>query len=284
MQAALITAYKDVEYLKWLIGYLSGFMKVFVHIDKKSNIRTEDISGLRCQVLKKYRIGWGGYEHVLAVVALMRLAAEDPEVDYCHVISGQDLPVRSADWFCRELNVDRDYMTCWSPDDQRFPRDWIRYYFPTTFFGIDRKTRFGAFVHGHLLSWQRRLRIHRSGLGEYKTVYKGLVYVSLRLSSMRQVLRCFDASWRFRMALRWCSIPEEFFFQTILMNSPLAAGIVRNDLRYSDWTFRNGSSPAYLDASDSTAIRAGDFMFARKVDSRVSVPLIERIKRERLGV
>lgn len=61
MQAIVITAYKSLKSLQNLVEFFSMKMKVFVHIDLKSNISI-DILKRRFEntyFLKKYEVEWG---------------------------------------------------------------------------------------------------------------------------------------------------------------------------------------------------------------------------------
>ena len=76
-----------------------------------------------------------------------------------------------------------------------------------------------------------------------------------------------------------CYLPEELFFQTLFMNSKdWKDRIIKDNLRYTDWHKRNGSIPAVLDMSDYDKIAASTCCFARKVDSKISWDLIERLQ------
>lgn len=76
-------------------------------------------------------------------------------------------------------------------------------------------------------------------------------------------------------------IPEEFFFQTIIMNSPYKENVVEKNLRYTDWSGKNGSRPSFLDETDyEKIIKSGDF-FARKIDSNISDKLLKKIERSK---
>jgi hypothetical protein len=58
---------------------------------------------------------------------------------------------------------------------------------------------------------------------------------------------------------------------------------VNDDLRYTDWRYRNGGIPAYLDESDLSAILGSGALFARKVSSDISGRLLDGIDSARFG-
>jgi hypothetical protein len=77
--------------------------------------------------------------------------------------------------------------------------------------------------------------------------------------------------------LRFTFCADEIYFQTILMNSPLKNKVINNNLRFIDWTKRNGSFPANLDESDFQMLVESDKIFARKFDFPVSEKLKLRL-------
>lgn len=94
MQAVLITAYKDAKQLDELLKTLYGKFKVYLYIDAKSEKLEElEIKNRYPQVrtVKKFQINWGGVNHLKAILELLAMAAEDAEVAYIHIISGQNL-------------------------------------------------------------------------------------------------------------------------------------------------------------------------------------------------
>lgn len=60
-------------------------------------------------------------------------------------------------------------------------------------------------------------------------------------------------------------IPDEMFFQTIIMNSPFAKSVVNDNLRYIDWT-RGTEYPRILTKDDWNRIVKSKKIFARKFD------------------
>jgi len=81
----------------------------------------------------------------------------------------------------------------------------------------------------------------------------------------------------FHVGLRFSEVPEEVFFQTILMHSNFRDDVVKDNLRFTLWQVKNGSFPGILDESDYESIRNSNAVFARKIDSAFSLKLIERI-------
>ena len=70
--------------------------------------------------------------------------------------------------------------------------------------------------------------------------------------------------------------PEEVFFQTVLLNSPLAARVVPDNCRYVDWR-ENGPHPAVLTSEDLPALESSSALFARKFDPTRDAAVLDRI-------
>jgi Core-2/I-Branching enzyme len=75
---------------------------------------------------------------------------------------------------------------------------------------------------------------------------------------------------------RWSSSPDETFFQTVLLNSPLAATLVNDDLRYTDWSL-GGPSPKVLTIHDLERMLRSSALFARKFDPRIDTAVIDAL-------
>lgn len=76
MQALIITAYKNKALLEKNIQLFSKYFKCFVHIDKKSDLNNADYirrlnSIENTVVISKYKINWGSYLHMMAILDLL---------------------------------------------------------------------------------------------------------------------------------------------------------------------------------------------------------------------
>jgi hypothetical protein len=76
-------------------------------------------------------------------------------------------------------------------------------------------------------------------------------------------------------------IPDELFFQTVLMNSAHAESIVDDNLRYIDWAAHPG--PKILREEDLPRLLVSDKLFARKFDATVDADVLDRLDEHLLG-
>jgi len=282
MQAFLITAYKDYDQLYELASYLGENHKVFVHVDKSSTeITQENVRELNrignCTVISVYEICWGSFTHVEAIMALMDLALADEQVSYMHLITAQDLPVLSLDEierrFDKETHIYMDYI----PPQEFTPAVKVRYRYYNWFVNKNVKSKWLWTLQYLTVLLQKLLFIRRKGIGSFTSIYKGLVYISMPRDAAAYVMEYCKEDPGYLKSLRLCQVPEEFFFQTLFMNSYFKERIIKKGLRYMNWEKGDGSSPAFLDESDYEAIVKGDYIFARKFDSVISKGLKEKI-------
>lgn len=173
-------------------------------------------------------------------------------------------------------NSDAIYMTCTpvqnSPDEiKRRLENWI------PFSNTDSRKRVVRCVNDLFYSCQKRMNLLRSKLGSFEKVYKGMVWCSFPIKTGRYIIEYNESHGEFIRQLMHTLVPEEFFFQTIVMNSPFQVDVIFRNLRYTDWSGKNGSRPSFLDETDYAAImQSGDF-FARKIDLQISNKLLNEI-------
>jgi len=82
---------------------------------------------------------------------------------------------------------------------------------------------------------------------------------------------------------KYVDVPDEIFFQTIILNSPLERMAVNDNLRYLEWNDPDSGSPAVLRKSDFGKLLSSPKLFARKFDVHVDADVLDLIDREILG-
>ena len=279
-QVLCITAYKEFNYLKRLCGFASkeGFI-VYVHVDLRKSDRKilQELNSLKnVTAFSKYKIPWGGVTHVHAVIEMMHMAlSEHSDIAYLHVVTGQDICTKRISEFNRFFigSSKYNYMSCSDGNNNLF-----RY---QTFYRNDilnYKSGIGNFFTKAFHVMQKAAGINRKTPFGWK-IYKGMLYVSITADFAKYVLD-FVASKdgkTFMNWLKWCFVPEEFFFQTILMNSTFNNTLVNNNYRFALWEYKNGSQPGVLDVTDYNEIKQADVFFARKISENCSNTLIDLI-------
>ena len=75
---------------------------------------------------------------------------------------------------------------------------------------------------------------------------------------------------------------DEFFFQSILLNSELKSNCINDNLRYIDWSESECSSPKTFGISDYDMIKNNDNnnLFARKFDENIDNDIIDKLYKD----
>ncbi|MGN6555650.1 MAG: beta-1,6-N-acetylglucosaminyltransferase, partial [Verrucomicrobiota bacterium] len=76
---------------------------------------------------------------------------------------------------------------------------------------------------------------------------------------------------------RWAHIPDENFFQTLLMNSELEPSICPRTLTYVDW---RPPFPGILTIEDLPRLHESDCLMARKFDSTVDAEIMNQLDQD----
>ena len=92
-----------------------------------------------------------------------------------------------------------------------------------------------------------------------------------------------DSNQEFINFFKHVHIPDEIFFQTILLNSPYKHQIINSHLRCIDWT-RGREMPAILNINDFQNIVDSHSLFARKFDATKDAKILDTIDRHILDV
>lgn len=153
-----------------------------------------------------------------------------------------------------------------------------KYYYFLDLLNAKNKLIIKLKIHTILTKIQKIIKIDRKSIGEFpiNKLYKGMIWVSLQRDAMEYVNEYIKQNKKFMRDLKYTYIPEEFFFQTILMNSKFSKTIVKNNLRYIEWNARNNIRPAILNESDYQRIVESDKIFMRKI-GKESQELVKKI-------
>lgn len=239
----------------------------YIHIDAKSRMKESDLHLYSSvKVIKKYNVNWGGTNHLKAFIDLMRLAFEMADYDFFHLITGQDIIVAPKSEF--SLKQGFNYMSygkaseLWTPSivDNRY--NYYRFLDLFDFWNSKMRR-----IEHMLFMCQKFFRIRRGSLGIQ--MWGGSTYCSLARDSVDYVL---NNGMRLLRRLANTYIPEELFFQTLLLNSPYKNKIINDNKRMIVWP-----GPKTLSIEDFGEMTSGKYLFARKIDIVKSHELLKRV-------
>ncbi len=273
-QAFLITAYNHFEHLDRLIDFLDDpDVWFYVYVDAKVDV-PDSLKSVKTanptKILHSRRVEWGDQSQIITELELFAEAYENDEIEWFHLISGTDFPLRSAKEILRfyEEATDVDCFMETEPIPAHFA-DRVEIYH----FGVRRPSELGGFI-SNIHSKFRALQI-RMGIKRKAPVKSGFMYgsnwVDLRRNAVKTLLEDRDMILR---STKYTQIANEIYKQTFLHGRGLR--IVNDNLRYIDWSACQ-PSPKSLGADDYDVVMKSGKLFARKFDAEDSPLLRDKI-------
>jgi hypothetical protein len=281
--AYIISAYRNPEQLVRLILRLdAAATTILVHVDKKTDDRVFDQIVRHTKhlpnvvFLKRYTCYWGGFGHVQATLeGLREIFKRNIPFDYVILLTGQDYPIKSNEQIRVFLQQN---------DGQSFIEHFP---LPSDHWeggGLQRVEKW------HWRLGNRRLVFPKNGRFPIRRKFPnqlqpfgGSSYWCLTRECVRYIYDFINHNNRFVKFFRLADVPDEIFFQTIVMNSPYAGTVVNDNLRYIEWNDPSSGSPAILRRDDFPKIAHAPQFFARKFDMFVDNEVLDLIDQE-LGV
>ena len=278
--AYIISVYKYPEQLVRLVSRLNhSDASFFVHVDKKAadSVYQKAVESSRhlpnVHFLKRYRCYWGGFGHVQATMeGLDEIFRRDIPFDYAILLTGQDYPIKTNEQIL-------DFL-------KRNKGNSFMHHFPLPTDQWD-DTGLARVENWHLRWFGRHLVFPGDLSPSLKRTfpkdlqpYGGSSYWCLSKECIEYVHRFIHHNRPFVNFFKYVDVPDEIFFQTILMNSPLAGSVMNDDLRYVEWKDPDSGSPAVLRVEDFERIIRSPKFFARKFDALVDAEVLDRIDRE----
>lgn len=263
--AFIITAYKDFGFLKKTVEIYLQEADCYIHVDKKADIPKDFLEWANrtngVYVYSKYKINWGSYKHISAILYLMKEALGKGTYSYFHVISANSFinrPMQDVVRFFEESNNKNflETVDLEEDDKEKILEPWYIYYHFLHIY--DKRTDFGNNFDWYFCKVQKRLGIRRKTT--YK--YKGLVYCHLTKATVEYVLEYVKKNPKYLGNLKLCNIGEEFFFQNILMYSKFKDSVCSNHLFYTKWN--EGGVAQFLTEEDYEEIMKEKYLFVRK--------------------
>jgi hypothetical protein len=288
-KAYIVLAHNNPGQLQRLLQRLAdGNSWFFLHIDAKQPIGPfmglANVFGERLAFVKRENGKWGGLGIVKATLnGLEQVCAHPVAFDYIHLMSGADYPLVSnatADAFF-EAHKGKSFV-------EHFP-------FPVAKWQYGGMTRllwynFVRMQHYNRYKWYPLMLVNkfirlfpflRRRFPAYLKPYGGSQWWSITVPVARYILRFVKDHPDYLRFHRHTLLPDETFFQTILLNSQeewLQQSLVNNNLRYIVWE-KPGviHFPLLLTMDDFPGIAASGKFWARKFDLNRDSEVFDRL-------
>lgn len=285
--AYLIIAHHQFELLELLCRCLDHPLHdIYIHLDAK--VKSFDYDGLQGKMQysdvhflsERVNVSWGGYSQIQSELALFR-AATPGEYEYYHIVSGIDLPLRTAqeiyDFFHERRGQEFIHYSSVAYCGSGGALDRVKYYHLLQE-KVGHSSGVLKFLERCIVRLQKIAGIDR--LANVEEVIKcGANWVSISHDLAMHILK--REQW-IKKVFRWSGCADEVFVQTIAWNSPFReklyyandTGDYHSCMRYVDW---GRGKPYTFRSEDFDDLISSDFMFARKFDYCADPRLCEKL-------
>lgn len=293
--AYVISAYKYPEQLVRLIHRLNTqTASFFIHIDKKTDneiyhqIVRELSNFTNVYFLKRHKCYWGDFGHVLATIkGIQEVFDQNIYFDYMFLLTGQDYPIKSNAYIEKFLqeNKGKEFIKFhslphdrWEGKYEGFRRiDYWHFYLFNKYFCFPEKRIFNNRLISLLWSLLILLSPKKRKFPDNFEPFGGSGYWSLTRECVEYIHNFIKQNRDFVSFFKYVYIPDEIFFQTILLNSPFKDHVFNDDLRYVDWSGRNGFYPGILCKDDMEILSKSTALMARKFDNTIDSEVLDMI-------
>ena len=289
-QAYLIIAHRYDETFKTLLRMLDRDENdIYVHMDLKNKQFDEGdcrklIKKSGIYFTKRTSVTWGGYSQINSELILLETAMAHRKYNYYHLLSGQDLPIKSnneiMDFFKKHqgaefIAFDKEKFDCY---------DRVRYFYPLQeMVGRNRKGILGR-ISSAMTFFQKIVHLKRNAEIQFQ---KGSNWFSITDDLARYVIE--RKEW-IRKVFHDSICCDEIFLQTIVINSVFSDRIYQYAsaesteeaaMRLVDWE-RGG--PYIFKSEDYQKLINSDMIYARKFDCQIDNNIVNKLYvKERQG-
>lgn len=293
--AYLIFVHKNPVQLGRLLQrlYCPGSM-FYIHVDAKTNLNafrlvTNQVPA-NCIVwlTKRRTISWGDFSLSEAYLAgIQTILQQRPEPDFILTLSGQDYPVATNEalhsWLSQHIDQTiMDHLMI-TDDIPNIMERVERYYLSTT------PHRTLVYPHPNPDKLKKQLFnkvLHLSGLFSLPRrmplghqLYFGTNWFQLKPLAARYLINFCRSNPSHLQFFRTTYVPEEIFFQTILLNAddPIRNTIYNQRITFMQWDRPPGKYVVPISTSELPAMLTSGKFFARKFDPQYDSQVLNQL-------
>lgn len=276
--AFILLVHQGVSQVNRLINRLNDEkVDFFIHVDKNSG---REFFNELSQSLSQYpnvffteriKCYWGHYSLVKATLIGLKSANSNVyNYDHYILLSGQDYPIKPINNIIEFLEENKGISFL---RHTQFPFiNWYEGGFARTkywYINKLRRKKGNPSITNRVISrtWSnlRKVLPERKYLSKYFVQYGGSQWWCLTGEMVDYIVQFLQENKKYERFFKYVEIPDEIFFQTILLNSPYKDKIVNDNLRYMVWR-DNTESPSVLMKNDFNELLNNTNLFARKFD------------------
>lgn len=245
----------------------------YIHVDAKlplsSHAYLEEIPNVYL-IKNRIKVQWAAYSTIQAEFnSIKEILESGRSYDFVSLMSGQDYPIKSIPEIKQFYAARRGKLLL---KYRKFEGEWeegmirVSRYFLTDF----------KFKGQHFLERVLNNLLPNKQLPGGMKFYGSSMFWSLSPDVLEYVLQQFAQNKKLVWFFKFCWAPDEFLFQTIILNSPYAGRVINENAFYYKH-LPNTPSPKVLAPEDWEDIKASDRILARKFDMVKSPEILDRI-------
>lgn len=272
--ACLIVTYTAAELTTRMIKKLdNGDFDFYIHLDKKVDIETHrELFDMPNVFFIKDRIDvkWAGYTVVQASFnGLKEIRASGKKYEFINLLSGQDYPLKSADYISNFLSkqVGKQLIKHWD-----FETEWDEAFARIHKYHFTDKQFKGRYLLQRIIN----SLVKRKPPTDLRFYGTSSTFWTLSPECAYYVMDYIAARPKFERFLKFTWGSDEFIFQTVIMNSHWKDQVHNNNYRYIDWS-GGGSHPKLLITEDYEKIIETDNILGRKFNLSVDANVLDQI-------
>lgn len=266
----LILAHKNQNQLMRLINHLKKDFDIYVHIDKRANLNIKSFDNVK--VYKEIKTYHGGISLVIATLFLIKEAHKN-NYDRYVFISGQDIPLKTNKEIIDFFNTSKEYISYESINNTEAIYKEMSFRLNSYNFGKLYRLIFHRNIR-ELLSSFPLIKRHTP-----ENIYYGSQWWNLTNDAIKYILDYTDKNPQFLKRFNYTWGSDEFYFQSILLNSEFKHNCINDCLRYIVWS---GGAPFNLEMKDYNNIKnnINNNLFARKFDENIDNDIIDKLYKD----
>jgi hypothetical protein len=275
----IITYTSPVQTKRMIERMMHPDMDFYIHLDKKFALETHSALFNMPNVYfvkERVDVSWAGFSTTQAIINSCKdVLQSGKKYDYINVLSGQDYPIKTPEQIVDFYKANVGYNFTKYED---FQGDWkegmlrINRYHMTNF-----KFKGRYVVERFLNTFLPKRKIPNLkfyGISMFWSFHPDCVaYVLNELDKNPKLKRFFKLSWA----------PDEFMFQTLLLNSSFA-NTIKNWNAHFYLHKPNEPHPKFLMIEDFDVIKNSDKLYARKFKEEIDIQILNKIDSEILGL
>ena len=268
----LIAAHKNHNQIIRLINHLKTDFDLYVHIDKKSTLDIKSFDNVN--IYKKYKVYHGGVSQVITTLFLLKEAAKN-NYDRYIFISAQDVPLKTNKEIINffDTNKNKEYISYESINNSEAMYKEMSF-------------RLNSYNFGKLyrLIFHRNIRELLSNFPLIKrttpeNIYYGSQWWNLTNNAIKYILDYTKQNPNFLKRFNYTWGSDEFYFQSILLNSEFKDNCINDCLRYLIWGV---GTPINFTIKDYDDIKnnINNNIFSRKFDENIDNDIIDKLYKD----